>query len=41
MKDLIKALFRKKINEGKHTEKFEYGCVMVFLDVNKDDWDSL
>ena len=41
MRDLIKSLFRKKINEGKHTDKFEYGCVMVYLDVNKKDWNTL
>jgi 2'-5' RNA ligase len=41
MKELIKQLFRKKINEGKHSDKFEYGCVMVFLDVDKEDWDNL
>jgi 2'-5' RNA ligase len=41
MKDLIKTLFRKKINEGKHNDKFEFGCVMVYLDVNKEDWDNL
>jgi hypothetical protein len=41
MKDLIRTLFRKKINEGKHNDKFEYGCVMVYLDVNKKDWSNL
>lgn len=41
MKDFIKSIFRKKINEGKHSDKFEYGCVMVFLDVNKEDWNNL
>jgi len=41
MKDLIKQLFRKKINEGKHNDKFEYGCVILYLDVNKKDWGNL
>jgi hypothetical protein len=41
MKDLIKKLFRSKLMEGKHNDKFEYGCVMVYLNVNKDDWNNL
>jgi hypothetical protein len=41
MKDLIKKLFRKNISEGKHSDKYEYGCVMVYLDVNKEDWNNL
>lgn len=41
MKDLIKKLFRKIILEGKHDDKYEYGCVMVYLDVKKEDWDKL
>jgi len=41
MRDLIKKLFRKNLMEGKHTDKYEYGCVMVYLDVNRKDWDNL
>lgn len=41
MKDSIRTILRKKLNEGKHSDKFEYGCVMVFLDVNQEDWDRL
>jgi 2'-5' RNA ligase len=41
MKDFIKSIFRKRITEGKHNHKNDYGCVMVFLDVDKDDWDNL
>ena len=41
MKEFIRNIFRKKINEGKHSDKFEYGCVMVYLDVNKEDLNNL
>ena len=41
MKDFIKKLVRKNIIEGKHNDKYEYGCVMVYLDVNKEDWGVL
>jgi 2'-5' RNA ligase len=40
----IKNFLRKALLlfEGKHkTHKNEYGCVMVFLDVKKDEWDEL
>lgn len=38
----IKKLLRKALLEGKHkNHKKEYGCVMVYLDVNKKDWNSI
>ncbi len=34
-------MFRKTLLEGKHSDTYEYGCVMVYLDVKKEDWDEL
>jgi 2'-5' RNA ligase len=37
----IKAKLRQALLEGKHNHKNEYGCVMVYLDVDKDKWDGM
>lgn len=39
----IKESLRKALLEGKHkvSHKNEYGCVMVYLKVNKADWSAL
>lgn len=39
----IKSKLRLALLEAKHktTHKDEYGCVMVYLDVDKDKWDSM
>lgn len=39
----IRKKLRELLFEGKHkkTHKNEYGCVMVYLDVDKDKWDSM
>lgn len=29
------------LKEGKHSVTNDYGCVMVFFDVNKNDWDLI
>ena len=38
MKDRLKNKLRELLTEGKHNHKYEYGCVMVFLDVDDDVW---
>jgi len=40
MNNLIKNKLREKLNEGKHNHKYEYGCVMVYVNVNEDIWAS-
>ena len=39
----IKLRLREILLEGKHkkTHKNEYGCVMVYLDVDKKEWDNM
>lgn len=40
----IKSKVREALLEGKHkktSHKNEYGCVMIFLDVDKDKWGEL
>ena len=37
----IRLKLRQALLEGKHNHKNEYGCVMVYLDVDKDKWDSM
>lgn len=41
MKEYIKNLLKTKLFESKKNRKNEYGCVMLFLDVNKKDWKNL
>jgi hypothetical protein len=31
----------KKLLKEIESGPYEYGCVMVYLDVNKEDWDNL
>ena len=38
MKDFIKTLLKNKLFESENNRKHDYGCVMLFLDVNKKDW---
>ena len=37
----IRLKLRQMLLEAKHSHKNEYGCVMVYLDVDKDKWESL
>lgn len=40
--NIKKVLRAALLKEGKHkTHKNEYGCLMVYLDVDKKDWDKL
>ncbi len=40
--DIKKELRTALLKEGKHkTHKNEYGCLMVYLDVAKEDWNNL
>lgn len=36
-----KTRLRKLLYEGKHGHKNEYGCVMVYLKIDKKDWDAI
>ncbi len=38
MKEFIKTLLKNRLFESKNNRKHDYGCVMLFLDVNKKDW---
>jgi 2'-5' RNA ligase len=38
--DIRKALRAKLLKEGAHKQN-KYGCLMVFLDVKKSDWDNM
>jgi 2'-5' RNA ligase len=37
----IKLKLRQALLEGKHSHKNEYGCVMVYLNADKDKWGSM
>lgn len=37
----IKLKLRQALLEGKHSHKQTYGCVMVYLDTDKDKWKSM
>ena len=37
----MSKLLRRKLMEGKHTDKYDYGCVMVYMKVNPEDWNNL
>jgi 2'-5' RNA ligase len=40
--DIKKKLRNALLNEGKHKgHKNEYGCLMVYLDIDKKDWDNI
>lgn len=40
--DIKKELRNALLKEGKHkTHKYEYGCLMVYLKIAKEDWDDL
>jgi hypothetical protein len=41
MEEYIKNLLKTKLFESKKNRKNEYGCVMLFLYVNKKDWKNL
>jgi 2'-5' RNA ligase len=42
MKNIVKEKLRMGLlKEGKHSHKNEYGCLMIYLDVDKTHWESI